>query len=62
MEKCKLKEQVNMEIKERHQVKISNKCKVLGDFENNAAIDGGWEDVIESTIIGDNFNYTPFRQ
>jgi hypothetical protein len=43
MERCKLKEQVNMEIKEWHQVKISNTCRVLGEFENNAAIVGGLE-------------------
>jgi len=37
------------------------KCRVLGDFENNAAIDAGWEDVRENTIICDTFNYALFK-
>jgi hypothetical protein len=61
MKTCELKEQVNMEIKERHQFKISNKCRVPGDFENEAAIDGGWEEIRQSTIIGDNFENTMFK-
>jgi hypothetical protein len=47
-----LRNQWIREFKEQYQVKISNRCRVLGDFEDNAAIDAGWEDVSENTIIG----------
>jgi hypothetical protein len=50
-----------MEIEVQYQIKIWNRCRVLGEFENNAAIDGGWEDVREITIIGDSFNYALFK-
>jgi hypothetical protein len=57
MERCKLREPVEMEIKDRYQVKISNRCRELEDFENNAAIDKGLEDVRENTtsMIGNSF-------
>ena len=52
---------MGLEIQEQYQIRISNRRRVLWDFENNAAVGGGWEDVRENTIIGDNFNYALFK-
>ena len=41
MERCQLKEQVDMEIKEQYQFKISNRRRVTEDFKANVAIDWG---------------------